>query len=263
MPEMELDVPLEEVDINCDMGESFGNWRLSDTEDEKLMELISSANIATGFHGGDPNLMDKTVRLATEYGVGIGAHPGYRDLHGFGRRKISGSNEEIINDIVYQVGALREFARRHGGRLQHVKPHGALYNDAASDRVLAELFVEAIKQETNAACLVGPPESELQEAARRGDLRFIGEAFVDRVYGSEGRIVPRSEPGAVHSDINTISTQAVRLATTGQVTAQNGDVIKIAADTLCIHGDTKNAYQVALAVRDVLKANGVEIRAAS
>ncbi len=156
----------------------------------------------------------------------------------------------------------KDVAESEGVVLTHAKPHGALYSDAAGDRALAELFVEAVKQETNAICLVGPPDSELQQAARRGDLRFVGEAFVDRVYSSDGRLVPRSEPGAVHSDINTISTQAVRLATAGQVTAQNGDVIKIAADTLCIHGDTENAYQVALAVRDVLEANGVEIRAA-
>jgi UPF0271 protein len=207
--------------------------------------------------------MAETVRGAITHHVSIGAHPSYPDRDGFGRRSRYSEGSSLLVSLSEQIKALGLIAESEGAVLTHVKPHGALYNDAASDRMLAELLVEAIKQETNAACLVGPPESELQEAAGRGDLRFIGEAFVDRVYGSEGRIVPRSEPGAVHCDINTISTQAVRLATTGQVTAQNGDVIKIAADTLCIHGDTENAYQVALAVRDVLKANGVEIRAAS
>ncbi len=244
------------IDLNADLGEG-GAYDLA------LLSVVSSCNIACGGHAGDAQSMAETVRGAITHHVSIGAHPSYPDREGFGRRSRYSEGSSLLVSLSEQIKALGLIAESEGAVLAHVKPHGALYNDAAGDRVLAELLVEAIKQETNAACLVGPPESELQEAAGRGDLRFIGEAFVDRVYGAEGRIVPRSEPGAVHSDINTISTQAVRLATTGQVTAQNGDVIKIAADTLCIHGDTNNAYQVALAVRDVLKANGVEIRAAS
>ncbi len=244
------------IDLNADLGEG-------DAYDLALLSVVSSCNIACGGHAGDAQSMAETIRAAVKHDVLVGAHPSYPDRDGFGRRSRYSEGSTLLVSLSEQIKALGLIAESEGVVLTHVKPHGALYNDAASDRVLAELLVEAIKQETNAASLVGPPESELQEAARRGDLRFIGEAFVDRVYGSDGRIVPRSEPGAVHSDINTISTQAVGLATTGQVTAQNGDVIKIAADTLCIHGDTKNAYQVALAVRDVLNANGVEIRAAS
>jgi UPF0271 protein len=244
------------IDLNADLGEGHAY-------DLALLSVVSSCNIACGGHAGDAQSMAETIRAAVKHDVSVGAHPSYPDRDGFGRRSRYAEGSTLLASLSEQIEKLRAIAAAEGAVLTHVKPHGALYNDAASDRVLAELLVEAIKQETNAAYLVGPPESELQEAARRGDLRFIGEAFVDRVYGFDGRIVPRSEPGAVHSDINTISTQAVGLATTGQVTAQNGDVIKIEADTLCIHGDTKNAYQVALAVRDVLNANGVDIRAAS
>lgn len=243
------------IDLNADLGEG-------DACDLALLSVVSSCNIACGGHAGDAQSMAETVRGAITHEVAVGAHPSYPDRDGFGRRSRYAEGSSLLASLSEQIAALRQIAESEGAVLTHVKPHGALYNDAASDRVLADLFVEAIKQETNANCLVGPPDSELQQAAMRGDLRFIGEAFVDRVYSSDGGLVPRSEPGAVHSDINTISTQAVGLATAGQVTAQNGDVIKIAADTLCIHGDTENAYQVALAVRDVLEASGVEIRAA-
>ena len=244
------------IDLNADLGEG-------DAYDLALLSVVSSCNIACGGHAGDAQSMAETVRGAITHHVSVGAHPSYPDRDGFGRRSGYAEGSSLLESLSEQIAALHQIAESEGAVLTHVKPHGALYNDAADDRALAELVVEAIKQGTDSVSLVGPPASELQQAATRGDLRFIGEAFVDRVYGSDGRIVPRSEPGAVHSDINTISTQAVGLATIGQVTAQNGDVIKIAADTLCIHGDTKNAYQVALAVRDVLKANGIEIRAAS
>ncbi len=244
------------IDLNADLGEG-GAYDLA------LLNVVSSCNIACGGHAGDAQSMAETVRGAITHHVSIGAHPSYPDRDGFGRRNWYAEGSLLLESLSEQIAALHQIAESEGAVLTHVKPHGALYNDAADDRALAELVVEAIKQGTDSVSLVGPPASELQQAATRGDLRFVGEAFVDRVYGSDGRIVPRSEPGAVHSDINTISTQAVGLATAGQVTAQNGDVIKIAADTLCIHGDTENAYQVALAVRDVLQANGVEIRAAN
>ncbi len=243
------------IDLNADLGEGGAH-------DLALLNVVSSCNIACGGHAGDAQSMAETVRGAITHHVSIGAHPSYPDRDGFGRRSGYAEGSSLLESLSEQIAALHQIAESEGAVLTHVKPHGALYNDAADDRALAELVVEAIKQGTDSVSLVGPPASELQQAATRGDLRFVGEAFVDRVYGSDGRIVPRSEPGAVHSDINTISTQAVGLATAGQVTAQNGDVIKIAADTLCIHGDTENAYQVALAVRDVLSANGVKIRAA-
>ena len=243
------------IDLNADLGEG-------DAHDFALLRVISSCNIACGGHAGDAQSMVETVRAAITHDVSVGAHPSYPDREGFGRRSRYAEGDALLSSLSEQIAALRRIAESEGAVLTHVKPHGALYNDATIDRELAELVVEAIRQETNEASLVGPPGSELQEAASRRSLRFVSEAFVDRVYRPDGTLVPRSEPGAVHDDINTISTQATGLATAGRVTAQNGDVINIAADTLCIHGDTENAYQVALAVRDVLSANGVEIRAA-
>ncbi len=243
------------IDLNVDLGEG-------DAYDLSLLNVVSSCNIACGGHAGDAQSMAETVRAAIAHDVMVGAHPSYPDREGFGRRSRYAEGSSLFESLSEQIEALREIAAAEGAVLTHVKPHGALYNDAASDKVLAELVVEAIRQGTDSVSLVGPPSSELQQAAGRHDLRFVSEAFVDRVYRPDGTLVPRSEPGAVHNDMNTISTQATGLATAGRVTAQNGDVINIAADTLCIHGDTENAYQVALAVRDVLKANGVEIRAA-
>ena len=243
------------IDLNADLGEG-------DAHDLDLLSVVSSCNIACGGHAGDALSMSETIRAAITHNVLIGAHPSYPDRNGFGRVSMFSEGNSLLASLREQIKALRLIADSEGAVLTHVKPHGALYSDAANDKALAELVVEAIKQETRAANLIGPPKSELQQAAARGNLKFVGEAFVDRVYSFDGTLVPRSEPGAVHNDVNTISTQAVNLATNGQVTAQNGDIIKIAADTLCIHGDTDNAYQVALAVRDVLGANGVEIRAA-
>ena len=243
------------IDLNADLGEG-------DAYDLALLTVVSSCNIACGGHAGDAQSMSETIRAAITHEVLVGAHPSYPDRKGFGRVSTFSEGNALLASLREQIKTLRLIAESEGVALTHVKPHGALYSDAANDKGLAELIVEAIQQETNAANLIGPPKSELQQAAARGNLQFVGEAFVDRVYSSNGTLVPRSELGAVHNDINTISTQAVNLATNGQVTAQNGDIISIAADTLCIHGDTDNAYQVALAVRDVLRANGVEIRAA-
>lgn len=167
---------LESVDINCDLGEAFGRWRVGDTADQALMGLISSANIATGFHAGDPNLMDETVRLAVEHGVGIGAHPGYDDLQGFGRRKINGTPRELVNDIVYQVGALKEFVRRHGASLQHVKPHGALYMEMAVNPELAQLFVHYMRTASPNAYVLCMAGSATEIAAREADSRWRGNS---------------------------------------------------------------------------------------
>ncbi len=243
------------IDLNADLGEG-------DAHDIGLLSVVSSCNIACGGHAGDAQSMSETIRAAITHDVLVGAHPSYPDRIGFGRVSMFSEGSGLLASLREQIKTLRLIAESEGVVLTNVKPHGALYSDAANDKALAELVVEAIQQETRAANLIGPPKSELQHAAARGNLQFVGEAFVDRVYRSDGTLVPRSEPGAVHNDVNTISTQAVNLVTKGQVTAQNGDVINIAADTLCIHGDTDNAYQVALAVRDVLRANGVEIRAA-
>lgn len=243
------------IDLNADLGEG-------DAFDLELLGIVSSCNIACGGHAGDEQSMIETVRAAIAHNVAVGAHPSYPDREGFGRRSGYAAGEALLASLCEQIEALRRIADVAGTEVMHVKPHGALYNDAAADKELAEIVAEAIQHTAKTACLVGPPGSELQQAASRHDLPFVGEAFVDRAYTPEGRLVARSESGAVHDDINTITTQAVGLAMNGRVTARNGDIIEVAADTLCIHGDTHNAREVAQAVRDVLTANGVDIRAA-
>jgi UPF0271 protein len=194
--------------------------------------------------------------------VRIGAHPAYPDRAGFGRESKFADGEELRQALIKQMINLRDIASIAGATMAHVKPHGALYNDAAGSRELADIVVDAMQNVSPAAALVGPPASELQRAAMARELMYIAEAFVDRAYLPDHSLVPRSEANAVHADINTITTQALMLATDGLVVAENGEVIAIEADTLCIHGDTANASQVARAVRDVLEANGVSIRAA-
>jgi len=192
----------------------------------------------------------------------IGAHPSYPDREGFGRRSNVVAGDELRASLRAQIEALQSVAAELGADIAHVKPHGALYNDAARDSELAELIATVIAGMDPDLILVGPPDSALQAAAEGQKLQFLAEAFVDRAYRSDGSLVPRSETGAVHGDITTITTQAIRLATAGEVTSQSGDVIEVAADTLCIHGDTAGAAEVARAVRDVLTASGVAIRAA-
>ena len=243
------------IDLNADLGEG-------DAFDLELLAIVSSCNIACGGHAGDEHSMLETVRAAIEHNVAVGAHPSYPDREGFGRRSGYAAGEVLLVSLREQIAALRRIANVAGTEVTHVKPHGALYNDTAADKELAEIVVEAIEHTLKTACLVGPPGSELQHAASRHDLPFVSEAFVDRAYTAEGTLAARSETGAVHDNINTITTQAVELAMNGRVTARNGDIIEIAADTLCIHGDTPNAAEVAQAVRDVLTANGVDIRAA-
>ena len=187
------------------MGEGFGQWRLAEADDSQLLEFISSANIATGFHAGDPNLMDMTVRLASERGVGIGAHPGYRDLQGFGRRRIAASSDEVVNDIVYQVGALREFARRYGARIQHVKPHGAMYMDIAASEPLSRSLVRAMRMIAPDAALLCMGASETYRIAREAGQPVAREFYADRDYDSSGSIVftrraQKLDPQAVADD---------------------------------------------------------------
>ena len=243
------------IDLNADLGEGQAC-------DLELLRIVSSCNVACGGHAGDVNSMTTTVRAAIANGVAVGAHPSYPDREGFGRRSGGTRGEELHTSIGDQIEALRAIAGAQGTELTHIKLHGALYNDAATDRGLAELVVGVVVRTQGAPALVGPPASQLQAAAEEQGVSFIAEAFVDRVYRDDGSLVPRTEPGAVHSDINTITTQAVRLACAGRVVCQSGDEIEILADTLCIHGDTDGAAEAARAVRDVLSANGIEIRAA-
>jgi 5-oxoprolinase (ATP-hydrolysing) subunit A len=249
------------VDINCDMGEGFGQWRLGDAEDSLLMALISSANIAAGFHAGDPSLMDATVRLAARHGVGIGVHPGYRDLQGFGRRKINGSGEEIINDMIYQVGALREFARRHGAALQHVKPHGALYMELAVNEALSRSFVQFMRTIAPNALIFCMGISQTYRVAREAGHPVIREFYADRDYDRSGSIVfTRS---AEKPDPRALADKVVRACLEGRVRTVEGGDIDIEFESICFHSDTPGSLDIARSIRAALTANGVRIAPAT
>jgi len=250
-------VALEVVDINCDLGEAFGRWHVGDTDDAALMGLISSANIAAGFHGGDPNLMDHTVRLAVEHGVGVGAHPGYHDLQGFGRRKINGTARELVNDIVYQVGALREFARRHGTNLQHVKPHGALYMEMAVNPELAQLFVTYMRTVAPNAYVFCMAGSAAEKAAIEAGHPVVREFYADRDYDESGSIVFTRDAG--RPDPAAIARKVVRACTEGRVTAVTGKDIEVPFESICFHSDTLGALEIVRHMREALIAAGIRI----
>jgi UPF0271 protein len=244
------------IDLNADLGEG-GAWDLD------LLAIVSSCNVACGGHAGDRDSMRRTARAALAGGVAIGAHPGYPDARGFGRRAGFMAGDALEKSIINQIDMLRAIVADEGGRLCHVKPHGALYDDVRHDETVAAVVVAAVQAAAGPGlAIVGPPHSALQRLSGAARLHFIVEAFVDRAYRPDGSLVPRSEPGAVHTNINAITAQAVSLACDGKVTAQDGAVISIAATTLCLHGDTPNAGVVAQAVRDVLQARQVSIRAA-
>ena len=245
---------MSSIDLNADLGEG-------DPYDEELLEIVSSCNVACGGHAGDAATMARTVRSALANGVAVGAHPGYPDRAGFGRESGFMRGAELYDSLTEQVTALADIAAELGARLSHVKPHGALYNDAIGDADLADVIARVVAEAPGDPAFMGMANTELEFAAARHGLRFIAEAFVDRAYEADGTLVSRKEPGAVHEDLNVATTQAVRLAEDGEVTARNGEQIAVRADTLCIHGDTPDAAGKARAVRDVLETNGVDIRA--
>jgi 5-oxoprolinase (ATP-hydrolysing) subunit A len=242
------------IDLNSDVGESYGRWKLGD--DAAVLAVVTSANVACGFHAGDPLTIEETVRLAKENGVAVGAHPSYPDLAGFGRRTMKMPAAEIEAAVIYQIGALAAIAAAHGVRLAHVKPHGALYNDAAKDRRLADAIASAVKR-CGALPLVGLAGSSLVEAANAAGLRAIREAFCDRAYEGDGTLRDRSLAGAVIADGEAAARQAVSIAVHGRVRPYDGDELEITADTLCIHGDTPGAASIAAAVRVALERAGV------
>jgi UPF0271 protein len=247
------------IDINCDMGESFGRYTLG--TDQALMPYITSANIACGFHASDPLVMGRSVGLARKHGVAIGAHPGYPDLQGFGRREMQLSPEEAEHIILYQIGALAGFARAAGLDLTHVKPHGALYNQAARDRALAEAIVRAVTRFSRELIVVGLADSEVIEAALEAGQPVAREAFADRAYEADGSLRSRRLPGAVLQDPEQAAEQAVRIARDGLVVAWGGQEVPVKAETLCVHGDTPSALTIVHAVRKALAAAGVEVAA--
>ncbi len=242
------------IDMNADLGEG-------DSCDAELLTIVSSCNIACGGHAGDESSMRATVNAAIETGVAIGAHPSYPDREGFGRRSHFLDGPELSSSLVAQISTLREIAAEEGATLTHVKPHGALYNDAVVDGALADVVVRASKEAAPGTAFVGAPGSELEKAATRQAVRFVAEAFIDRAYLDNGRLVPRSEAGAVHASIETIAAQAISLAVNQNVETQSGAIIKVLAETLCIHGDTTGAADAARAVRDALEQQGVDVRA--
>ena len=252
-----LHVTVKVVDINCDMGEAYGQWSLGDADDSRLMRLISSANIAAGFHAGDPNLMDATVRLASEFGVGIGAHPGYRDLQGFGRRRIDGAGDEIINDVVYQIGALREFARRHGAHLQHVKPHGALYIELAGNEALSRSFIQLMRTVAPTAFVFCMDISQTCRVAIEAGQPVVREFYADRDYDRSGSIVFTRHGKKL--DPQAVAERVLRACQSGKVRSVDGEDIRISFESICFHSDTPGSLEIATAMRTALVANGIRI----
>jgi UPF0271 protein len=248
------------IDLNCDMGEGFGAFPMG--SDDEVLPFITSANLACGFHGGDPRVMDRMVFNLARAGVAIGAHPSHYDLRGFGRRVIQVEPEEIEADVVYQVGALAAFTASHRTRLRHVKPHGALYNQAADDAKLAAAVARGVARIDRELVLVGLAGSvAMREAARAEGLRFAAEAFADRVYESDGRLRSRRERGAVILDAQVAAAQAVRIAREREVEAHGGSRVPLEADTLCLHGDNPRVDEIAWTVRQALEQAGIEVRA--
>ncbi|MDI6526957.1 5-oxoprolinase subunit PxpA [Pseudomonas otitidis] len=248
-----------EVDLNSDLGEGFGPWTIGDGVDAQLMPLISSANIATGFHAGDPNIMSRTVELAKQHGVGIGAHPGFRDLVGFGRRHIAAPATELVNDMLYQLGALREFARLHGLPLQHIKPHGALYMHLARDEEAARLFVETLQRVDPTLllfCMDGSATCRWAEALGQPVVR---EFYADREYDVTGSIVFIRRVTAWDPD--QVAEKVLRACREGQVRTVNGQDIPIRFDSICIHSDTPGALALVQRTRERLAAAGIAVRA--
>lgn len=251
------------IDINCDMGESFGVYDIGG-DDEALLDLVSSANVACGFHAGDPRIIDRTVALAARHHVAVGAHPSHHDLRGFGRREMKVSAEEVEADVVYQVGAVLAFARAHGVPLVHVKPHGALYNQAVEDEPLARAIARGVRRVSPDLIFVGLATSSCMRAAAEGEgLRFAGEAFADRVYNPDGTLQSRRIQGSVITNPGKAARQAVEIATARRVTAHDGTAVALDAQTLCLHGDNKAALENARAVRRALEEKGLEIKGLS
>jgi len=245
------------IDLNSDLGESFGPWSMG--EDAALMASISSANIACGFHGGDPGTMRATVALAKASGVAIGAHPGFPDLVGFGRREIKATPQEVEDFVVYQVAALAGVAAAQGVRLQHVKAHGALYNMACRDRALADAIARAVAAFDKSLILFGLPKSELLKAGRDAGLAVAAEVFADRAYEPDGSLASRQKAGSVIHDQAAVVARAIRMVRERRVVATDGSEIVLGADTICLHGDTQGAANLARAVRAGLEAAGIQV----
>jgi 5-oxoprolinase (ATP-hydrolysing) subunit A len=247
------------VDLNSDVGESFGRWELGD--DEAVLALVTSANVACGFHAGDASTLRRTCAFAARHGVVVGAQVAYRDLAGFGRRFIEMEPGELADDVLYQIGALEALARAAGSQVRYVKPHGALYNAVVHHEEQAQAVVEAVLAYDRDLPVLGLPGSRLLEAAERAGLRTVRESFADRAYTPEGTLVSRREDGAVLHDPTEVARRVVQIVTEGTVTAVDGSTVKIDAESVCVHGDSPGAVDMAERVRAELVAAGVAIEA--
>jgi 5-oxoprolinase (ATP-hydrolysing) subunit A len=245
------------VDLNCDLGESYGLFRIGN--DKEVLKHITSANIACGYHAGDHNVMMETVKMAKTYGVKIGAHPGFPDLHGFGRREMKMSAEEIYNLTIYQIGALAAIAKSCGTKVEHVKPHGALYNMAGKDKAIADAVAGAVADADPTLVLFGLAGSWLVKAGEKKGLQVAHEVFADRTYQPDGSLTPRSETNAIIHDPDLAIKRVIRMVREGRVEAVDGTEIEIKADTICIHGDEPQALDFAVRLNEALKAEGIEV----
>ncbi|GIJ46314.1 UPF0271 protein [Virgisporangium aliadipatigenens] len=245
------------MDLNADLGEGFGQWRL--TEDDALLDVVTSANVACGFHAGDPLTMRRVCASAAARGVAVGAQVSYRDLAGFGRRYIAYERAELTADVLYQLAALDGIARAAGTRVAYVKPHGALYHAAAAEPAQANAVLDAVRDYDPTLALLTLPGSRLAKAAAEAGTRVVAEAFLDRAYTREGGLVPRTQEGAVIHDARVVTARAVRLAREGVVEAADGTVVEVHAESMCVHGDTPAAVDLARQVREALVDAGVEV----
>jgi 5-oxoprolinase (ATP-hydrolysing) subunit A len=246
-----------QIDLNADMGEGFGAYEMG--HDEELLRIVTSANVACGFHAGDATIMHGLAMRAKELGVGLGAHPGFNDLWGFGRRAVAMDARDLEYLVAYQIGAMQAFAAYSGAPLRHVKPHGALYNMAAKDATYAGAIARAVQTASAGLILVGLPGSELQKAAEKAGLRFAREGFCDRIYREDGSLTPRSMASSVIGDPASAAEQALRLARGEEIAAGGGGHVKVEVDTLCVHGDEPGAVAVARAVREKLEDAGITL----
>ena len=250
---------MKTIDINCDMGESYGAWKMGN--DAEVMQFITSANIACGFHGGDPATIRQTVKLAVDHGVAIGAHPSLPDLQGFGRRVMKISPQDMYDLVVYQAGAVEAFARAAGARLHHVKCHGALYNMAANDEALSEAMARAVKDLGGSVILYALSGSKSLSIAKTAGVHVAGEVFADRGYADDGTLTPRGKPGAMIEDANVAAERALAMVEKGYVTALSGKPVPVSADTLCLHGDQPGAVAFAKAIRKAFSEHGITVAA--
>lgn len=247
-----------QIDLNSDLGEGFGRYVLG--QDEAILGYVTSANIACGYHAGDHNVMRQTIRIAARHGVGVGAHPGLPDLLGFGRRNIAVDPEDVYNMVIYQIGALAAFAHVEGTKLQHVKPHGALYNMAGKEEGVAQAIAEAVRAVDPDLILFGLANSLLVKAGRRAGLPVVEEVFADRTYQADGTLTPRTQPNALVTDPGEVVERVVRMVKEGKVTAVDGSEVDICADTVCIHGDDPQALPFVKQLRQRLTEANIDIR---